>query len=170
MTPALAAAFCFLCYGLAYRFYARFLATRVFHLQADRTTPAHALQDGVDYVPSRPIVLFGHHYASITGLAPMLGPAVAVIWGWAPALLWVMEGRRKPEAVVKNLERLRCKGIEVIVGAVTKIDVENRRVETEAGGFDFDALVIALGAETAPEMMVPACGWERKRRVWRSRA
>jgi sulfide:quinone oxidoreductase len=72
---------------------------------------------------------------------------------FAPALLWVMEGRRKPEAVVKNLERLRRKGIEVIVGAVTKIDAENRRVETEAGGFDFDALVIALGAETAPEMM-----------------
>lgn len=72
---------------------------------------------------------------------------------FAPALLWVMEGRRKPEAVVKNLERLRCKGIEVIVGAVTKIDAENRRVETEAGGFDFDALVIALGAETAPETM-----------------
>ena len=47
----------------------------------------------------------------------------------------------------------RCKGIEVIVGAVTKIDAENRRVETEAGGFDFDALVIALGAETAPETM-----------------
>ncbi len=72
---------------------------------------------------------------------------------FAPSLLWVMEGKRKPEAVAKNLERLRRKGIEVIVGAVTKIDAENKRVETEAGGFDFDALVIALGAETAPEMM-----------------
>jgi len=92
MTPALAAALCILCYGLAYRYYGRFLVRKVFHLDGDRTTPAHALQDGVDYVPSRPIVLFGHHYASITGLAPMLGPAVAVIWGWVPALLWVVLG------------------------------------------------------------------------------
>ena len=70
-----------------------------------------------------------------------------------PSLLWVMEGTRKPKAIVKNLERLRRKGIEVIVGAVTAIDAENRRVETEAGGFDFDALVIALGADLAPDVM-----------------
>ncbi len=92
MTPALAAALCILSYGLAYRFYGRFLVRRVFHLDESRETPAHTLRDGVDYVPSRPIVLFGHHYASITGLAPMLGPAVAVIWGWGPALLWVVLG------------------------------------------------------------------------------
>ena len=53
---------------------------------------ACALRDEVDYVPTRKLVLFGHHYASITGLSPMLGPAVAVIWGWAPAMLWVVLG------------------------------------------------------------------------------
>ncbi len=83
---------CLAVYALAYRFYARFLAGRVFALRPEVTTPAHALEDGVDYVPTRKAVLFGHHYASITGLAPMLGPAVAVIWGWLPAMLWVVLG------------------------------------------------------------------------------
>ncbi|MBR57184.1 MAG: carbon starvation protein A [Myxococcales bacterium] len=92
MTAALAALFAFIAYFLAYRFYARFLANKIFQLNPDRKTPAHTLSDGVDYVPSRTPVLFGHHYASITGLAPMLGPAVAVIWGWFPAMLWVVLG------------------------------------------------------------------------------
>jgi carbon starvation protein len=77
---------------LGYRYYSRFLAEKVFHLNDEQPTPAHTLEDGVDYVPTRPSVLFGHHFASITGLAPMLGPAVAVIWGWVPALLWVVIG------------------------------------------------------------------------------
>ncbi|MHC5211972.1 MAG: carbon starvation CstA family protein [Planctomycetota bacterium] len=92
MTPALAALAAFLLYGLGYRFYAGWLSRRVFRLDPAAVTPAHALRDEVDYVPTRPPVLFGHHFASITGLAPMLGPAVAVIWGWLPALLWVVFG------------------------------------------------------------------------------
>ena len=92
MTPALAALCAFGAYFLGYRFYSKFLAERVFQLDPAAVTPAHELQDGVDYVPTRPAILFGHHYASITGLAPMLGPAVAVIWGWLPALLWVVFG------------------------------------------------------------------------------
>jgi len=89
---ALVTALCFVAYFLGYAFYARYLARRVFTLDGSRPTPAHALRDDVDYVPTRPHVLFGHHYASITGLSPMLGPAVAVIWGWAPAMLWVVLG------------------------------------------------------------------------------
>ncbi len=92
MTPALAALAAFALYALGYRFYAGFLSRRIFDLDPARVTPAHAQRDDVDYVPTRPAVLFGHHFASITGLAPMLGPAVAVIWGWAPALLWVVLG------------------------------------------------------------------------------
>lgn len=92
MTPALAALLAFAVYALGYRLYARFLAERVFHLDDARATPAHTLRDDVDYIPTRPAVLFGHHFASITGLAPMLGPAVAVIWGWGPALAWVVLG------------------------------------------------------------------------------
>ena len=92
MSPALAAFFALLSYGIAYRFYSRFLAEKIFKLDPQAITPAHTLEDGVDYVPTKPSILFGHHFASITGLAPMLGPAIAVIWGWAPAMLWVVLG------------------------------------------------------------------------------
>jgi carbon starvation protein len=77
---------------LGYFTYGRFLVRRVFRLDPDRPTPAHTLRDGIDYVPSRPPVLFGHHFASIAGLGPILGPAIAVIWGWVPAVLWVVIG------------------------------------------------------------------------------
>jgi len=92
MTPLAAAVACFALYALGYVVYARYLAGRVFRLDPSRRTPAHDLNDGVDYVPTNRFVLFGHHFASITGLAPMLGPAVAVIWGWVPAMLWVVFG------------------------------------------------------------------------------
>lgn len=77
---------------LGYLFYGRFLARRVFQLDPERPTPAHTMYDGVDYVPARTPVLFGHHFASIAGLGPILGPALAVIWGWLPAVLWVVLG------------------------------------------------------------------------------
>ena len=92
MEPAVAAAACLLTYVLVYRFYARYLGARIFKLDPTRSTPAHEMKDGVDYVPCRRVVLFGHHYASIAGLAPMLGPAIAVIWGWLPGMLWVVFG------------------------------------------------------------------------------
>jgi carbon starvation protein len=78
--------------GLAYVVYGRFLARRIFRLDDSRPTPAHTMQDGVDYVPTRVPVLFGHHFASIAGLGPILGPAIAVIWGWLPAVIWVVVG------------------------------------------------------------------------------
>ncbi len=77
---------------LAYRTYGRFLARRVFPLDDSEPTPAHTQRDGRDYVPAPPLVLFGHHFASIAGLGPLLGPAIAVIWGWVPALLWILLG------------------------------------------------------------------------------
>ena len=92
MTAVLTVLACFVFYAAGYLFYSRFLARRVFELRADAPTPAHTLEDGVDYVPTHPLVLFGHHFASITGLSPMLGPAIAVIWGWLPAMLWVVFG------------------------------------------------------------------------------
>ncbi len=92
MQPAVAAIACFVLYFVVYRFYARYLGSAIFRLDPNASTPAHDFNDGVDYVPcSRPI-LFGHHYASIAGLAPMLGPAIAVIWGWLPGMLWVVLG------------------------------------------------------------------------------
>lgn len=92
MSAALVTLLALLVYAVGYRFYGRWLAEKVFRLDAEAVTPAHALEDGIDFVPTRPLVLFGHHYASIAGLAPMLGPAVAVFWGWLPALLWVVLG------------------------------------------------------------------------------
>ncbi len=92
MPPVLAAALCFVTYVLFYKFYAHHLGSRIFKLDPNAVTPAHAMNDGVDYVPARKDVLFGHHYASIAGLAPMLGPAIAVIWGWLPGMVWVVLG------------------------------------------------------------------------------
>lgn len=75
-----------------YLLYSKYLATRVYKLEEDFRTPAHALNDGVDYVPTNKYVLWGHHFTSVAGAAPIVGPAVAVIWGWLPAFLWVTIG------------------------------------------------------------------------------
>ncbi|WP_087484792.1 carbon starvation CstA family protein [Brachybacterium massiliense] len=75
-----------------YLLYSRFLGRRVYKLSASFRTPAHELQDGVDYVPTNKLVLWGHHFTSVAGAAPIVGPAVAVIWGWLPAFLWVTLG------------------------------------------------------------------------------
>lgn len=88
----LVAAAAFVLYFVAYHTYGRFLARRIFGLRAEARTPAHELEDGVDYVPSRKEVVFGHHFTSIAGTGPIVGPALAVIWGWLPALLWVVFG------------------------------------------------------------------------------
>ncbi|MYI75280.1 MAG: carbon starvation protein A [Acidobacteria bacterium] len=92
MSPIAVTLLALTAYWLAYRFYAAHLARRLFELDDARPTPAHALRDNTDYVPANRYVLFGHQFASITGLSPMLGPAIAVIWGWLPALLWVVLG------------------------------------------------------------------------------
>lgn len=79
-------------FGLGYFFYSRFLATKVFQLDENFVTPAHEQEDGVDYVPTRPIILWGHHFAAVAGAAPIVGPGIAVVWGWLPAFLWVTFG------------------------------------------------------------------------------
>ncbi len=84
--------FAFLVYALGFIFYSRYLSKRVFGLDDSRKTPAHELEDGVDYVPTNRWILLGHHFTSITGAGPIVGPAIAVIWGWVPALLWVVFG------------------------------------------------------------------------------
>ena len=81
-------------YFLGYRGWSSILATKVFNLREDEPTPAHnpELRDDVDYMPVNKHILWGHHYTSIAGAAPIIGPAVAIIWGWVPALLWVVLG------------------------------------------------------------------------------
>ncbi|MFP5072030.1 carbon starvation protein A [Pseudonocardia nantongensis] len=75
-----------------YLLYSKYLATRVYKLSPSYTAPSHEFTDGVDYVPTNKFVLWGHHFTSVAGAAPIVGPAVAVIWGWLPAFLWVTLG------------------------------------------------------------------------------
>lgn len=77
---------------VAYRWYGTFLVRRVFQVDDERLTPARTQRDDIDYIPTPAPVLFGHHFASIAGLGPLLGPAIAVVWGWLPALLWIVVG------------------------------------------------------------------------------
>ncbi len=72
--------------------YSRFIAEKIYRLDPDFKTPAHEFNDGVDYVPTNKYVLWGHHFTSVAGAAPIVGPAIAVYWGWVPALLWVTFG------------------------------------------------------------------------------
>lgn len=78
--------------ALGYIFYSKFLAQKIFQLDDSRPTPAHEFEDGVDFVPTNKYVLWGHHFTSVAGAAPIVGPAIAVIWGWLPAFLWVTLG------------------------------------------------------------------------------
>ena len=77
---------------LAYTFYSKYLAEKVYALDKSFETPAHEFEDGVDYVPTNKHVLFGHHFTSVAGAAPIVGPAIAAFWGWLPALLWITFG------------------------------------------------------------------------------
>ncbi len=93
MTPVALTVICFVLYAVFYRVWGKWIgAGKVFELDPDATTPAHTCRDNVDFIPTNRFVLFGHHFCSIAGLAPMLGPAIAVIWGWMPAMLWVVLG------------------------------------------------------------------------------
>lgn len=82
----------FVLYLLAYRTYGRWLGRRIFGICAERVAPSLELSDGRDYVPTARGVVFGHHFTSIAGTGPIVGPAIGVIWGWVPALLWVVFG------------------------------------------------------------------------------
>ena len=72
--------------------YSKFIATKIYQLDPDFVTPAHEFEDGVDFVPTNKYVLWGHHFTSVAGAAPIVGPAIAVYWGWVPAVLWVTIG------------------------------------------------------------------------------
>jgi carbon starvation protein len=79
-------------FTIAYRFYGAFLATKVAVLDDRRATPAHRLRDGVDYHPTKGLVLFGHHFAAIAGPGPLIGPVLASQWGYFPGFCWIVIG------------------------------------------------------------------------------
>ena len=72
--------------------YSKFIASRIFQMDDKYITPAHQINDGVDFVPTKKVVLWGHHFTSVAGAAPIVGPAIAVYWGWVPAVIWVVLG------------------------------------------------------------------------------
>jgi carbon starvation protein len=84
--------FAFICFFLGYKFYSQYIASKIFKLNNEILTPSHTKQDNIDFIPTKKHILFGHHFTSIAGAAPIIGPCIAVFWGWAPALLWVVIG------------------------------------------------------------------------------
>lgn len=82
----------FVFYLLAYHTYGKWLGQKIFKLDKNAVPPSVELEDGSDYVPTSKGVVFGHHFTSIAGTGPIVGPALAVIWGWLPALIWVLIG------------------------------------------------------------------------------
>ena len=84
---------CLFLYFIGYRFYAGRLDSELIHPDVKRVTPALEQNDGVDYVPSKPLVLFGHNFASIAGAGPVIGPIIAMHhFGWAITLVWILLG------------------------------------------------------------------------------
>lgn len=79
-------------FAFGYFVYSKFIATKILKLSLEFTTPAHEFEDGIDFVPTNKYVLWGHHFTSVAGAAPIVGPAIAVIWGWLPAYIWVVFG------------------------------------------------------------------------------
>ena len=88
--PLLLVALCVL--AIAYRYYSAFLAAKVMVLDDGRVTPAHRFEDGQNYVPTNRYVLFGHHFAAISGAGPLIGPVLAIQYGYMPGLLWLVVG------------------------------------------------------------------------------
>jgi carbon starvation protein len=164
---AIAALSCAALY-LGYRFYGDVLS-RLWDVRADRPTPATEQYDGVDYVPAKHwVVLFGHHFASIAGAGPIIGPTLAcAVWGWAPALLWLVLGSVFMGAVhdfSSLMASLRARG-----KSIAEITEEHlgHRVRVIFGGFLWLALVLVvavfdqLAAQTfvmEPRMVIPTFG------------
>lgn len=92
MQTLLIAVASFFLFIVAYHTYGRWLSRRIFRLDPAAKVPSIEMRDDVDYVPTHRSIVFGHHFASIAGTGPIVGPAIAIMWGWVPALLWVLFG------------------------------------------------------------------------------
>ena len=92
MNSLVLAIICFVLYIVAYHTYGKYLGQKIFKLKPDAKVPSSELRDDIDYVPTSKHILFGHHFTSIAGLGPIVGPAIAIIWGWVPAIIWIVFG------------------------------------------------------------------------------
>ena len=130
MNSLVLAVLVFIGYIIAYHTYGKFLARKIFKLDPEATCPSEALRDDHDFVPTKKEVLFGHHFTSIAGLGPIVGPAIAVIWGWVPAMLWIFFGSIFVGAVHdfgSMVVSLRAEGRSI--GDIAA-DLVNKRVRT----------------------------------------
>ncbi len=138
-----------LLYLFFYFTYGKAVQNKVVKVNPNRPTPAHKMYDGVDYVPAHPLVLYGHHFASIAGAGPIVGPALAMAWGWLPGLLWVWFGNAFIGAIHDYLAlmssvRYDGKSVQWIAG---------RLMSKRTGGafevYIWFALVLVIAAFTA---------------------
>jgi len=83
----------FVVFFIGYRVYAKHIDTKVMKADPKRATPAKMYMDGVEFMPTSKNILFGYQFKSIAGAAPVIGPIVAIQWGWLPAMLWLLLGR-----------------------------------------------------------------------------
>ncbi|MFO7915005.1 MAG: carbon starvation protein A [Candidatus Krumholzibacteriales bacterium] len=135
----------FLLYILLYFIYGRRLE-KIVGADESTPTPAHQYYDGVDYIPAKREVLFGHHFASIAGAAPIIGPVLAMAWGWAPAILWVWLGNIFMGAVHDYLAvtasvRYRGKSIQFVAS-----DLITRRTGRNFYWLVFFLLILVIAA------------------------
>jgi carbon starvation protein len=133
-----------LAYIVAYHTYGKFLAKKIFKINPSATVPSKEFEDGKDFVPSKKHVMFGHHFTSIAGTGPIVGPAIGVIWGWVPAVIWIVFGSIFMGAVhdfgslIVSM-RHQGKSISEVAGHVI-----NKRVRTMFFAIIFLALLVVI--------------------------
>ena len=82
----------FLIAYIGYRFYAKYIDAKIIQADPKRATPAKMYMDGVEFMPTSKNILYGYQFKSIAGAAPIIGPIIAIQWGWLPALIWILAG------------------------------------------------------------------------------
>ncbi len=92
MKSSLLASIGLISFYLGYLFYSKYISKTIFREKTNKKTPAHSYNDGVDFVPTHKNILLGHHFTSIAGAAPIIGPCIALYWGWLPAFIWIVIG------------------------------------------------------------------------------
>ena len=129
---------------LAYRVYGKFVYNK-FGLSDARKAPSHTHRDGIDYEPSKPIVVLGHHFASIAGAGPIVGPIIAVTFGWIPAVIWILVGGIFFGAVHdlgSMAASLRTEGKSIGVIIRNQIGVKGKQLFVI---FSFSTLILVIG-------------------------
>jgi len=129
---------------LAYRIYGKYVYNK-FGLSDARKAPSHTHRDGIDYEPSKPIVVLGHHFASIAGAGPIVGPIIAVTFGWIPAVIWILAGGIFFGAVHdlgSMAASLRTEGKSIGVIIRNQIGVRGKQLFIL---FSFSTLILVIG-------------------------